>query len=784
MKLRLVTTLLIAVLLCFTTLEYENGHISIVKILERESYDWRLSRNISETKISKDIIIVDIDRETLLRIGGSDDLKFREYVALLNDRLFDYYKVKVVGYVAPFTPLKNLYIETVDQLNKQFLEDGIPDYQSEKYLFSQLEQFRDNSDYDEIFTKSLKNRLIVLGFSFDDTAGRGGGSLPYSVAFTDTKHDNTTVSDKTARKITKKWNFNRGYTGNVNNFIKSTQYLSGHNNLSSDEDGSIRRTPVFLRHSGQYYMSLPLAMLYASKSNRNIQYAAQNKISVVAKIENRTIKGVTIGRHHIALNADGSSYIKFRGVGGRSVDFDASKEAVFHYVPFTDVLDKITKKEDLQNKFIIVSSSDSSRRDLHTTPVNPALPRGEIIATQLANILENNNLYRPHHAQLYESIALIAGVLFLSIFFVFVSPIYSFILLLAILAWHSNFVLTAWEEKNEVWSLTPIIITFSFLFIFNSVTGFFFELKSSRRLQSTFGQYVPTELAKRLAASGNAINMEGEERDLSILFSDVRNFTSISENLSPKDLTVFMNRMLTALSEVIHSHHGTVDKYIGDAVMAFWNAPLEDNNHAKNSVLAAFDMQKQIKKLSDALVKEGFFDNVNDEQKRFSEINLGIGIATGKASVGNMGSALRMAYTAMGDTVNLSSRLEGMTKIYHCPILVTQETFEQCGEEITFRMVDVIRVKGRSQSLSIYEPWGRTVLLSPEELKQISHFETIRSLYQIRSFHNAKIKIEEYLTKYPTDKVAHVYKEKIDNFDKNPPSIEDWDDGITNYKEK
>ena len=524
----------------------------------------------------------------------------------------------------------------------------------------------------------------------------------------------------------------------------------------------MRRAQLTAQHAKREYESLALALL------RNAD--GPSKLRLLAQTDDGDIETILVGRSEAPINKAGEMYLNFLGPGGPSADFENSRNAVFQYVSAVNIISGSAPEELLYDKIIIIGSSSESLRDIYSTPLNSEVPGAELLATQLANIMEGRVLHR-----LASTDALAFGILILTALgaaavFVMTGPVLSALLTLVLCGAFIYFNLNVWEKDLLVVNFVAPILVMVGLFLWNSISGFVFEWRASRHLQSTFGQYVPPELAKRMGEA-KTLRMEGESREISVLFSDVRNFTSISEKYTPQDLTRLMNRMLTALSEAIHHEGGTVDKFIGDAVMAFWNAPLDDPNHAANSVASAMAMQSAMQALSDDMEREGN-----------PPMRLGVGICTGEASVGNMGSKLRMAYTAMGDTVNVASRIEGLTKYYKVGILVTQSTYDHCKNSgIYFRLVDSVRVKGREQALVIYEPVGSSQLLPPEKLKSLELFAAMRADYVAGDFASALEKLGQCREFDPSDGLYEVYAERIAEFMREPPA--EWD-GVINFETK
>ena len=765
MKLRLLLNVAVAIFLVVVTAEYGGERVGIVGTLETQSVDWRLSRNAEKARKNEDIVIVDIDRDSLRELGGWPWP--RNHFAEMNVRLFQRYRVLVAGYALPFSESDESGLKILDSIRDETVAGSF----SSNDLLEKLDEIRPRFDYDSRFLESLGGRAVVLGYAFDDS-GRVQAALPKPVSFSE--KGGSAISGSRARVATRSWPFMRGFSGNLHLFLESVDFNAGQINVLTDSDGVVRRTPAFIRHAGGFYASLPVAII-----RRLVNVSDQ---PVEAKVDShlgagQTIDRIDIGRYNANLNKDGSTFINFQGAGGHNVDFEATPAAVFRYLPFSDVMKGQVNKSLLEGKIVLIGSSSEAIGDIRPTPVNPALPRVEILATQLANLLDGMVLYRQPGLEVFELVLTLFLAVALSVAFVLVGPVISFVLLVVVAGGYVYFVLGKWDDSYEVWSMVPLLMTLIGSFLFNVVSGFVFEWQAGKRLQSTFGQYVPTEIAKRIGSSGQKINLEGEERELTVLFSDIRNFTSISERMSPRELTLMMNTMLTDLSEAIHRHNGTVDKYIGDAVMAFWNAPLQDPRHAQNAVKAAFEMQAAIRKLSEASVRSGG-----------AVIQMGVGICTGNANVGNMGSSLRMAYTVIGDTVNLASRAEGLTKVYSSPILVTEDTRKQCDDEIFFRIVDVVQVKGREQPVTLYEPVGSASLMPPEEIGQYEDFEKIRQTYMAGNLQEAERLLQAYRESLLADEgrkpdaLADVYGERIQTHLQSPPEGE-WS-GITRYSTK
>jgi adenylate cyclase len=307
--------------------------------------------------------------------------------------------------------------------------------------------------------------------------------------------------------------------------------------------------------------------------------------------------------------------------------------------------------------------------------------------------------------------------------------------------------------------------------VMNMAYGYFVESRSKRQFTELFGQYVPPELVDRMAADPSKYNMEPRSAQLTILFSDVRGFTSISEALKPEELREYINEYLTNMSSIIRSRYrGTLDKYIGDAIMAFWGAPVDDAQHARNGVLAGLEMQKECEALNARFAARGW-----------PTLKIGVGLNSGTVRVGDMGSQVRRAYTAMGDAVNVASRLEGRTKAYGVGILVGEAT-RGLVKDVVFREVDRIKVKGKDEALTIYEPLGLESEIGnsmQDELKLWS--QTLRT-YRGQQWDQAELNLLNLSRMNPDCALYKVYAERIVEKRRAPPPP-DWD-GVMAFDEK
>lgn len=750
MKIRILLNCAMALFLIALTADFGGRPLlNIVETLERQTVDWRLARGAEEGRKNHDIVIVDIDRDSLKEVGRWPWP--RDRIAEILARLFEKYQVRAAAFTFAFTEPDNGGLAVFDEVRREVSESA--GFAARQRLHTLRRKF----DYDGKLADALKEGQTVLGYSFDNSA-RVEGVLPPDLQFYD--YDSQKIPAASVAEGAKDWLFYRGYAGNLPAFLRRAAG-AGYMNFTADSDGLVRRAPVIVRHAKKTFESLALALIRrADNPGQTLQVRAE---------DGKNMEMIRAGRYEMPINEAGEMYFNFLGAGGPTADYENARGAVFRYISAREVMRGAVPEAALKDKIALIGSSAAALRDIYPTPLNSQMPGVELLATQLANVIDGEVLRRQSSTNTLALLALTVVALLAAVVSAPLGPLFAFVLT-AVLCGASVYLNLAFWDRLEIVNMVAPLLVLIGLFLWNAISGFVFEWRASRNLQSTFGQYVPPELAKQMSGK-HSLSLGGESRQISVLFSDVRNFTSISETFTPQDLTKMMNRMLTALSRAIHEHSGTVDKFIGDAVMAFWNAPLDDEKHAEHAVLSAMAMQTAMEELSAELEQEGH-----------PPMRLGVGICSGEANVGNMGSELRMAYTAMGDTVNVASRVEGLTKYYRVGVLATESTRELCASSgIAFRVVDSVRVKGRAQALTIYEPLGDEHLMSPERRAALELYEKMRAEYVRGDFAAARDLLAQYRAAAPADGLGEVYEERIEQFLREAPS--EWD-GVTNFETK
>ena len=318
-------------------------------------------------------------------------------------------------------------------------------------------------------------------------------------------------------------------------------------------------------------------------------------------------------------------------------------------------------------------------------------------------------------------------------------------------------------------SYVVLAILLSYLLI--EFRQYLLERNQKKQIAKTFGQYIPPELVEEMNKSGQPFTVGGESREMTVLFSDVRGFTTISEGFTPQELTVLMNIFLSRMTNIIQAHRGTIDKYMGDAIMAFWGAPLDDPDHARHAIAAALAMVETM----DGALREEFI------ARGWKPIKFGIGLNTGSMTVGNMGSDFRMAYTAMGDAVNLGSRIESLTKQYGVALMISEYT-RAAVPGLVCRELDMVRVKGKDTPVRLFEPLGFDGAVDTETLARIAHHHGALQLFREQKWDGAAATFAMLAAEEPDRMIYKIYLDRIAHFREEPPGS-DWD-GVYTHKEK
>jgi adenylate cyclase len=713
----------------FTTLLYVND-------IQEQIYDTQVRLTAPGGKDPR-IVIVAIDEESLQREGHWPWT--REKLALLVRKMFDY-GVVVTGFDVVF-PERD---ESIDLLTLKSLMTGSGDTQ----FLQRLEQLEPQLNRDYLFAEALGAGPTVVAYYFliDERARFETGSLPYPAFDFDESMARSIHLPKA-----------HGYTSNLEELMAGAYSAGFISNPLIDEDGIVRRAPLLHEYKNSAYESLSLAM--AATYLNDISLPVFISAPMLAE-GYPPLEAVELGGKQIPIDAQGAVLVPYRGPAGS-----------FNYISASDIINGTLEDPGLLDGAIaIVGATAPGLQDLRSTPFGSVYPGVEIHANVLSGILDDRFRWQPAYTVAIELISVAVLGLIMALVLPALSAIYATLLTMVVLSLVIGFNYYLWEVQMHVVPMAAILLTISWIYLLNMVFGYFFETRSKHQMNDLFGQYVPPDLVTEMAHDPQNYSLASEKRELTVLFTDIRGFTSISEDLDAVELSELLNRFLTPMTEVIYVTHGTIDKYMGDAIMAFWGAPVHQAEHAAYAVKAGLAMLKALEELNVELASEGKHT-----------LKIGVGVNSGPMSVGNMGSRFRRAYTVMGDAVNLGSRLEGLTKFYSVDLLVSDTTRME-ADGYLYREIDRVRVKGKAKPITMYDTKGLKGEVSAEWVERAARFEAALELYRDQDWQGAEDILKELQAEEPDSGLYGLYLQRVNSFRSSPPPA-DWD-GVYTHESK
>jgi len=518
-------------------------------------------------------------------------------------------------------------------------------------------------------------------------------------------------------------------------------------------DGIVRRVPLVMRAEDKIVPALTLDLLRVVTGSG----------AILIRTDEAGVRAVAVPGLELPTDQNGRVWVYF------------GLHEMSRYVSAKDVIEGKVAPDRLAGKLALLGTSAIGLLDVKTTPVHPAMPGVEVHAQVLEAALTGSLLSAPNYAVAVEMLGgALAGTAI-----TLLAPVASALVLFATAVFAVvAFIGASWILYSRYLMLFdatfPLLVTLA-VYVSLVLIGYFREQVDRRRIRSAFAQYLSPSLVEQLANSPQKLVLGGEQRKMTVLFSDVRGFTTISETYKndPQGLTTLMNRFLTPVTNAIVARNGTIDKYMGDAVMAFWNAPLDDPAQESNACQAALDMLDRVTELNGVREQEASTTGI-----RFVPIKMGIGINSGTCAVGNMGSDLRFQYTVMGDSVNLASRLEGQTKAYGLSIIIGSSTAAAVAREFALLEIDSIRVKGKTEPEVIYTIVGRADAAQTAEFKSLAdRWSKLLVCYRKQDWTGALQAIEAGRGDYERFDLlglSEAYAERIRWLQQNPPAS-DWD---------
>ncbi len=532
-------------------------------------------------------------------------------------------------------------------------------------------------------------------------------------------------------------------------------------------DGIVRRVPMLVASPTGLFPSLSLESIRVHLGARNVIVETDEADGVQRII----LQKLRPTRENIEVSVDRNARVW--------VYYTPNSEYRQQYIPAAAVLGDRVDPGLIEGKIALIGTSSQGLFDVRATPLDPVLPGVEVHANLIENVLNGTQLTRLPIADGYEVLAAIAIGLVMIVITPLLGARISMIVFVAGTAAMVWFSWNAFSTRLELWDPGFPIIVATMFYGFLTYAAFTREEAQRKQVRSAFGQYLSPDLVNRLAEEPDQLTLGGEMREMTFMFCDVRGFTSISELFDAQGLTNLINRFLTPMTNVILANNGTIDKYMGDCIMAFWNAPLLDEDHARDACESALLMVRDLKGVNDALKEEA-----EEEGREHRPINIGIGLNSGEACVGNMGSEQRFDYSVLGDNVNLASRLEGQSKTYGVTIVIGDNTAALAPDYASLEL-DLIKVKGKTEAVRIFTLLGDPAFASSDAFKKLRDLHTnILSLYRSQDWNAVRAAIADaraYIGEITGQGLAHelnglydLYEERMVEYEADPLP-EDWD---------
>jgi adenylate cyclase len=716
------------------------GH-NVLDELEAISYDSRLLLTLPRT-VDKRIVVLDIDEKSLAAEGQFP--WSRSKLAQLVTQLFDRYQIGVLGFDVDFAEHDRASAGGfLDTLAKGPLAD-LPGFAD------RLPKLRQDYDFDRQFAAAVAGKPVVLGMFFKSQVPEGEQAETGSICA-------PLIGAETRKQFEVKFVPAAGFGGNVAELQAAAPSCGFYDNPKVDDDGIFRRVPLMQEYKGQVYPSLALSMTQMALGNAPVSLEFDPP-DVHTSLH---LERVHIGKISAPVDGEVAVYVPYRG-GQHS----------FPYVSATDVLHGNADPAVLKGAIVLMGTTAAGLLDLRSTPVQKAYAGVEVHANIISGLLDGRIKQKAPYYDGIQAIMFLVIAILMALLYPRLSPLIGSLLVAGIIGAVIGLAFFAWNSGNFIMPLgIPVVMTLA-LFLTHMLNGFFFESRGKREISKLFGQYVPPALVEEMAANPTAISMETEKRQMTVLFTDVRGFTTISEKYAdkPGELSDLMNHFLSALTEVVFRHRGTIDKYMGDAIMAFWGAPLEDAEHGLHALQAALEMPKALRRLDEEFDRRGW-----------PKLHIGVGVNTGFMSVGNMGSEFRVAYTVISDAVNLGSRLEGLTKEYSVEVICSEFT-RATAPDWAYRELDLVKVKGKNEPVAIFEPLGPRESVDETVRQDLLRMRAGLRAYRAQRWDEAEREFFGLSQSGRPHPVYELYLERIAEKRMQPPPA-DWD-GSTAFKTK
>ncbi|MCT7521433.1 adenylate/guanylate cyclase domain-containing protein [Aliarcobacter cryaerophilus] len=657
-----------------------------------------------ETKTSNNVVIIDIDDSSIKEFGQwpwSRNILSKIIENLTNSN------ISVVG------------------MDIVFAEE---DRTSPSLISKKLGINKELENYDFDFAKVISKSPVILGYSFNIEDNNSSKNSPQIPAIFIEKNKN---SD--ANYLIQAF----GTTLNLP-ILQENSYSSGFFNIIPDESGVIRSVPLLISYNDTLYPSLALEIIRALNDTQK----------VFVNYDENGVSNIQLGDFYIPTDKFGRIFINYRG---------ASKS--FKYISAKDIYNNNFKVEDIEGKIALLGTSATGLYDLRATPYENVFPGVEVHANVIDNILQGDFIQKASYLDGVNIVSIFVLVFFV-FFLVSVTPFllkpFIFILFFSIYVVFSYHALFSYGlVLNIIFPLSSIILAF----VFSIIIDFFYNIKQEKAIKNKFASKVSKSVMEDILKNIDNNEFSAKNKEITIFFSDIRGFTQVSEQLKAKELIEYLNAYMEPMSSIIIKNQGTIDKFIGDAIMAYWNAPLDVENHADMAVKASLEQLEALNEL-----------NRKFEKDKLPTIDIGIGLNSGEVIVGEMGSSLRSDYTVIGDAINLGSRVESLCKYYGSKLNITNFTKDKLKEKYIFRFLDFVRVKGKNQPVEIWQVIGSGE--AKDELKnELEDYHKAIDFYKESKFSDALelFRKLDNLENKTNKNIYKIYIKRCEEFIQTPP---------------
>ncbi|XPV74780.1 MAG: CHASE2 domain-containing protein [Desulfovibrio sp.] len=704
----------LSLVLSFLLVSLYIWHPLMITLLEGRVYD-ALVRESHTTEVSPVPLVIDLDEDSLKEYGQWPWPRYR--LAMLLGRLGSAGVASVGLDIVISEPDRTSPIHFKSALKKELNVDvqisNIP------------KQLMDN---DSVLAGVLSQTHSVLGFPWRFSQAQEGEAAylkPVSVSVISTQ--GAMLPEEAL--MTPKWAVNPLHS------LVDAASGTGFYNALTDADGVIRRVPLLTYYNGQYYGSLALTTLLQALPNKNL----------LLKMSPAGTKSLRVAGITIPLDGRGNLVLKYKG--GRQA---------FQYISAGEVLAGKYAPGSLKGRIAFIGTSAVGLSDLRTTPFGADYPGVEVHATVVDNILSSTFVVSPDYEPGLQVVLIVLLGLLLMVLLSYSRPAYMIVPVAAgcFGLWYGS----GWLFSEHGLYISPVygIVSLGTNTVGGILLRFWHEIRSKAAIRKAFSHYLAPAVMEQVLEDPEQLQLGGQDRNVSILFSDIRSFTSLSEKLEPGQVATLLCDYLTPMTHIVRNRQGTLDKFIGDAVMAFWNAPLDVPNHQTQAVHAALEMFEKL-----AIINERFTEEYG------APIKIGVGVHCGNVRVGNMGSADLFDYTLIGDAVNLASRLEGLTKYYGQDVIVSEDVRAACPDEFHFLMVDKVQAKGKKEPVTIFGVYSHAA--AEERKDEFDTFEKGFLAYQNADFVVAIEIFKGLLDRYADSVLYNMYYERCIQMEAHPP---------------